>query len=82
MAFTLVVYCLYTFMAAGLPSNYSMMLTIPIVIYGVFRYQYLSYRRTEGRSPEQLMLSDVPLLIAVGLWALTAVGVLYVGGER
>jgi 4-hydroxybenzoate polyprenyltransferase len=82
MAFTLVVYCLYTFMAAGLPSNYSMMLTIPIVIYGVFRYQYLSHRRTEGRSPEQLMLSDVPLLIAVGLWALTAVGVLYVGGER
>ena len=82
LAFTLIVYCLYTFLAPGLPLNYTMMLTIPIVLYGVFRYQYLSYRGTEGQSPERLMLSDGPLLIAVGLWVLTAAGVLYVGGGR
>lgn len=50
--------------------------------YGVFRYQYLSHRRTEGQSPERLMLSDRPLLIAVGLGALTAAGILYVGGGQ
>ena len=82
MTFTRVVYCLYTFLAAGLPSNYTMMLTIPIVIYGVFRYRYLSHRGTESQSPERLMLSDVPLLTAVGLWVLTAVGILYVGVAR
>ena len=82
MAFTLVVYCLYTFMAAGLPSNHTMMLTIPIVTYGIFRYQYLTFQQTGGQSPERLMLSDVPLLIAVGLWVLTAVGALYLGGGR
>ena len=79
LAFTLTVYCLYTFLAPGLPPNYTMMLTIPIVLYGVFRYQYLSHGGGESQSPERLMLSDAPLLIAVGLWALTAVGVLYLG---
>jgi len=79
LAFTLTVYCLYTFLAPGLPPNYTMMLTIPIVLYGVFRYQYLSHRGAKSQSPERLVFSDAPLLIAVGLWALTAVGVLYLG---
>jgi 4-hydroxybenzoate polyprenyltransferase len=82
VAFTLVVYCLYTFMAAGLPSNYTMMLTIPIVLYGILRYQYLSHQQVKGQNPERLMLSDVPLLIAVGLWVLTPMSILYVGGAR
>jgi len=81
MAFTLIAYCLYTFLASGLPSNHTMMLTIPIVLYGVFRYQYLSYKQAE-ESPERLMLADGLLLAAVGLWVLTVVGVLYVGGGR
>ncbi len=76
MTFTLMVYSLYTFLAPGLASGHGMMLTIPFVIYGLFRYQYLSHR-SEEQSPEQLMLSDVPLLVAVGLWVLTVVGVLY-----
>ena len=82
VAFTLVVYCLYTFLATGLPSNYTMMLTIPIVLYGVLRYQYLSYLAVTDQSPERLMLTDTPLLIAVGLWALAAVGILYMGRGR
>ena len=82
VAFTLIVYCLYTFLAAGLPTNYTMMLTIPFAIYGIFRYRYLTFQQAGGQSPERLMLSDKPLLIAVGLWVLTAVGVLYVGGGR
>ena len=77
IALTLIVYCLYTFLAPGLSSNYYMMLTIPFVIYGIFRYRYLSYQRARKQSPEQLMLLDVPLLIDVGLWAVTAVIVLY-----
>jgi 4-hydroxybenzoate polyprenyltransferase len=77
IAFTLTVYCLYTFLAAGLPDDYVMMLTIPFVIYGIFRYRYLTHQQTDDQSPERLMLSDPSLLIAVALWALTAVAVFY-----
>ncbi|MGC9335967.1 MAG: decaprenyl-phosphate phosphoribosyltransferase, partial [Anaerolineae bacterium] len=81
VALTLIVYCLYTFLAPGLPSDYSMMLTIPFVIYGIFRYRYLSYQQSRKQSPEQLMLVDVPLLVGVGLWVLAAVVVLYWPGH-
>jgi 4-hydroxybenzoate polyprenyltransferase len=77
VATTLVMYCLYTSLAPGLPPDHSMMLTIPIVVYAVFRYRFLASRRLDERSPERLMLADPPLLVAVGLWVLTVVGVLY-----
>jgi 4-hydroxybenzoate polyprenyltransferase len=79
MTSTLMVYCLYTFLAPGFESNHLMMLTIPTVIYGLFRYRYLTIKHAGDRSPEQLMLSDAPLLIAVGLWVATAAVVLYLG---
>lgn len=43
-------------------------LTSPLVFYGVFRYLYLVYRRAEGGSPDELLLTDTPLLITVILW--------------
>jgi 4-hydroxybenzoate polyprenyltransferase len=76
-AFTLIVYCLYTFLGAELASEYTMMLTIPFVIYGIFRYRYLTYRRGEDRSPEQLMLSDASLLASVGLWIFASIAIFY-----
>lgn len=82
IAFTLIVYCLYTFLASGLPSDYTMMLTIPLVIYGIFRYRYLTFQQPEDQSPERLMLSDMPLLVAVGLWVLSVVIVLYLPALR
>jgi 4-hydroxybenzoate polyprenyltransferase len=75
-AFTLIVYCLYTFLSAELASDYAMMLTIPFVIYGIFRYRFLTYRQTD-KSPERMMLSDPPLLASVGLWVLSAAAVSY-----
>lgn len=80
VACTLIVYCLYTFLAGGVPPNYLMMLTIPFAIYGIFRYRYLVDKRGEEHSPERLMLTDPPMVIAVLLWALTAIVALYVGG--
>jgi 4-hydroxybenzoate polyprenyltransferase len=79
MTFTLMIYCLYTFLAPDSGPNHMMMFTIPIVIYGLFRYRYLTARQAETQSPERLMLSDTSLLVAVGLWVLTVVGVLYLG---
>lgn len=65
---TLMSYCLYTFNA---DNSYYMMLTIPFVIYGIFRYQYLSSIQGSDGSPEQILLHDVPLLIDVFLWITT-----------
>jgi 4-hydroxybenzoate polyprenyltransferase len=51
--------------------------TLPFVIYGLFRYLYLVHRRDDGGDPAASLLADRPLLVAVGLWGLTAVAVLY-----
>ena len=74
---TVMAYSLYTFSSDNLPSDHSMMLTIPFVLYGIFRYLYLMYQRNSGGSPEEVLLTDYPLLICVVGWLVTAVAVLY-----
>ncbi|OGO04522.1 MAG: phosphoribose diphosphate--decaprenyl-phosphate phosphoribosyltransferase [Chloroflexi bacterium RBG_13_56_8] len=76
-AATLVSYSFYTFSAPNLPQNHSMMLTIPFVMYGIFRYLYLIHSKDLGGAPEDVVLGDRPLLIAALLWALTAGCVIY-----
>lgn len=73
----IVVYSLYTFTAVNLPPNHAMMLTIPFVIYGMFRYLYLIHVKGEGGAPDELVLRDRPLQVAVVLCGLTAALVLY-----
>ncbi|HEX8966571.1 MAG TPA: decaprenyl-phosphate phosphoribosyltransferase [Chloroflexota bacterium] len=75
----LMTYALYTFSAENLPKNHSMMLTIPIVLYGLFRYLFLVREGDVGAAPEDLLFRDRPLLVAVGVWALLAVTILYLG---
>ncbi len=70
-------YSLYTFSAPNLPANHSMMLTIPFVIYGVFRYLYLVHVRQLGGEPEELFLKDMPLLVDILLCGILMVVVLY-----
>ncbi len=55
-----------------------LMLTIPVTIFGIMRYEYLIF---EGKSetPEKLLLTDKPLIIAVGLWVVLVYWVLYSG---
>ena len=72
---TLLAYMLYTFTARNLPANNAMMLTIPFVVYGLFRYLYLLHRTPLGERPEDALL-DPPLLITVALWLGTASAVL------
>ena len=54
-----------------------LMLTIPIVIYGVMRYLQLIYEKNQGESPEKILTADKPMLITVSLWMLMVVGILY-----
>ena len=75
-ASTIIAYALYTFTAPNLPANHTMMLTIPFVAYGIFRYLFLALARNEGGSPEEVLLKDVPLLITVAGWVITSMVVL------
>jgi 4-hydroxybenzoate polyprenyltransferase len=54
-----------------------LMVTVPIVIYGVMRYLQLVYEKNQGESPERVLLGDTPLLTTVVIWALMTVGILY-----
>jgi hypothetical protein len=53
-----------------------MMLTIPFVAYGLFRYLYLGYKNDMGESPEELLVRDRALLVTIVLWLTTAALVL------
>ncbi len=74
---TIVSYSLYTFSAPNLPKNHAMMLTIPLVLYGLFRYLYLIHVKGMGGAPEELVLKDRPLIACILLWGLTVIAVLY-----
>src|SRR5512145_1044816 len=74
---TIVAYSLYTFSAPNLPANHSMMLTIPFVVYTIFRYLYLIEVKHAGGAPEEILLSDRPFQIAMLLWAATVLAIFY-----
>jgi 4-hydroxybenzoate polyprenyltransferase len=80
-ATTIIAYSLYTFSAENLPRNHLMMLTIPFVVYGVFRYLYLIHVEDAGGAPEELFLTDRPLLATILFWGMAAVGILYIGSS-
>lgn len=77
MAAIIVAYSLYTFSTPNLPSNHAMMLTIPFVVYGVFRYPYLLHVRGETLPPDELVLKGRSLQLTVILWMLAAILILY-----
>jgi 4-hydroxybenzoate polyprenyltransferase len=74
---TVMAYSLYTFFAPNLPSNHAMMWTIPFVLYAIFRYLYLVYKKDLTGSPEEALLRDVPLLSCIVIWGLTSIAILY-----
>jgi len=76
---TLMAYSLYTFFAPNLPANHTMMLTIPFVVYAIFRYLHLINIEGAGGAPEELLLTDRPLLLTILLWGLAVVAILYLG---
>jgi len=74
---TIIAYSLYTFSAENLPENHSMMITIPFVLYGIFRYLYL-IQIGEGGAPEDIALSDRPLQVAILLWSFSILMIFYI----
>lgn len=71
----LMAYSIYTFTAY---EEQYMMVTIPFVLYGIFRYQYIVYKKKLGGSPEDIVLSDKPLMIDIILWIILCITIIYI----
>lgn len=74
---TIVAYSLYTFSAPNLPANHMMMLTIPFVVYGIFRYLQLIQTGHAAGAPDEVALKDRGLQVTVLLWGLAVIAVFY-----
>ncbi len=74
---TIVAYSFYTFSAPNLPANHTMMLTIPFIVYGIFRYLQLIQTGHAAGAPDEVALKDHPLQVTVLLWGLAVIAILY-----
>jgi 4-hydroxybenzoate polyprenyltransferase len=72
-ASTVIAYSLYTLTAR---DSKALLATVPFVIFGVFRYLLLVHRDDIGEEPEQVLLTDVPIILAVAGWIATAAAIL------
>lgn len=80
-ASTLVAYALYaaapeTAARLGTPH---LLWTVPMVLYGIFRFLYLLHRDGEPRNPTEAILSDAPFLVNFALWSAVVVALIYGG---
>ena len=78
LTITILTYSLYTFSAPNLPDNHAMMLTIPFVIYAIFRYLYLVQVEGSGEAPEEIVLADRPFQICMVIWGLSVLLIFYI----
>jgi len=78
---TVLSYILYTFSEQTMRkfSSHMMPLTAPFVLYGIFRYLYLTHLKSGGSEPEIMLIKDVPLLVNILLWALTVALIVSLG---
>lgn len=78
-AATLIMYILYTTSDEAVTrfGDTRLILTMPLVLYGIFRYLYLIHKKERGGDPSKTLLTDPPLLVAIGLWVATVIGLIY-----
>lgn len=55
-----------------------MIITIPFILFGLMRYAQLAYEGKEAEAPEKLITTDVPLIVAIAIWGLSVVTILYI----
>jgi 4-hydroxybenzoate polyprenyltransferase len=72
---TIVAYAVYTVTAR---DSYALVMTVPFVVFGLFRYLQLLHRRDAGEEPENVLLGDIPILVTVAVWAILCAVILVV----
>lgn len=78
LTLAILTYSLYTFSAPNLPENHAMMLTIPFVIYGFFRYLYLVQVQGSGEAPEEVLFTDRPIQATLAMWGFSILLIFYI----
>ena len=80
-ASTVVSYALYTLAQETVDrlGTDRLIWTLPLVLYGIFRYLYLVHQKEEGGSPTRVLLNDRPILVTVALWAASVITLIYHG---
>ena len=78
---TVIGYALYTISNETIQRFHTdqLLLTVPFVLYGIFRYLYLVYHKNHGGDPSRALLTDVPLLANIVLWGLVCGLIIYRG---
>lgn len=79
-ASTLICYALYAMSRETIEKlgTSKLIYTIPFVLYGIFRYLYLVHQKEEGGSPTEIMFTDKPMIINIGLWVISSVVFIYI----
>jgi 4-hydroxybenzoate polyprenyltransferase len=77
---TVMAYALYTLWPETVAKfqTHNLVYTVPFVLYGIFRYLYLIYQKEKGGKPEEILLTDIPLIIDLLLWIGTVLVIIYV----
>jgi 4-hydroxybenzoate polyprenyltransferase len=75
-ASTVIAYSLYAFTSPTAQKHNYLMLTIPFVLYAIFRYLYLIHKKNQGGSPESVFLKDKPMIIDVLLWTVSSIAII------
>ncbi|MFX0199135.1 MAG: decaprenyl-phosphate phosphoribosyltransferase, partial [Candidatus Hodarchaeota archaeon] len=78
-ASTLISYALYTMSTETVQKfgTTNLKYTIPLVLFGIFRYLYLIHQKEEGGSPESILLRDKPMILNVCIYTLAVTLILY-----
>jgi hypothetical protein len=74
---TLVTYTIFALSEETTAKFGNMVLTVPFVLYGIFRYLYLIHIKDKGGQPEEILLTDIPLQVDIILYGLVALVVIY-----
>jgi len=61
----------------GFEARKWLMITIPLVVYGIARYAQLLYEKAEGERPERTITTDVPLIVTIALWGIIVISLIY-----
>ncbi len=80
---TIITYSLYTIddLTVSKLGTDRLIYTVPLVVFGLFRYLYLIYKRQKGGDPAEVILRDVPLLVDILLWVAVAGVILYLANS-
>ena len=62
----------------GFEARKLLMISIPLVVYGIARYAQLLYEKAEGERPERIITTDIPLVVTIGLWGIIVISLIYI----